>query len=96
MFHIHKVKYIKNECNDEILEENVYIDIFNENLIELNYQNYKFDKESMENMAREAERVFATFEMDKELEELEEENYEALSERYKSYTTWELIKKMFE
>lgn len=57
---------------------------------------YRFDKKSMEAMAKEAERIFATFEMNEELDELEEENYEALSEKYKSYSTLELIKKLFE
>lgn len=64
--------------------------------IGLKYSNYCFDKEGMENMARRAMHIVENYSMNQELEELEEENYIALSERYKSYSMIDLIKKLFE
>ena len=61
----------------------------------LSYRNFKFDKESMKKMAIEAERVFEEYAMQQELKELEEENYYALSEKYKKLSMLELIKMLF-
>ena len=60
------------------------------------YKNYRFDKEGMEELARNSIEMLEDYSMRKELEELEEENYYALSKRYKNYSTLKLIRKLFE
>ena len=62
----------------------------------LNYNNYRFDKEGMEELSHKANQMLENYFMQQELEELEEENYYALSEKYKYYSIPELIKKLFE
>lgn len=62
----------------------------------LNYNNYRFDKKGMEELSRKANQMLENYFMQQELEELEEENYYALSEKYKYYSIPELIKKLFE
>lgn len=96
MMHIRKFNYIRKKQDIIIHEEEVKVNLTNEDETDYDYSNYKFDKESMESMAKEAERVFETFEMERELKALEEENYLALFEKYESYSTWELIKKLFQ
>lgn len=95
MISIKKVKQTMTEDGYIMTTESTSIETDDE-FIELNYSNYCFDKEGMENMARRAMRMIEDYSMNQELEELEEENYIALSERYKSYSLFELMKKLFE
>lgn len=95
MFHAKKTKQVVKEGNFIMTTEELYIDTDDEYLLDLNHNNYRFDKEGMENMAREAQRVFELYAIKQELDAMEEENYYALSERYREFSTIELVKKIF-
>lgn len=96
MLHVKRIKKIVKGNNYAMTTEEVYIDESgSDEFLGLKYNSFRFDKESMEYMAKEATRVFESYEMEQELEALEEENFYALSEKYRLYTTLELIKKLF-
>lgn len=95
MIRVKKIKQTTEKGEYIVTTESTCIETDNE-FIELKYSNYCFDKEGMENMARRAMQMVENYSMKQELEELEEENYIALSERYKSYSMIDLIKKLFE
>lgn len=95
MIHVKKVKQTLKEGDHIMTVESTCIESDHDDLFELNYANYRFDKEGMEYMAREAARMLEEYSMRQELEELEEENYFALSERYRKYSMLDLFKKLF-
>lgn len=93
--YIKKIKRITKEGKHIMSTESIYIELDKNDNLELNYLNYRFDKKGMEELAYNATQMLENYFMQKELEELEEENYYALSERYKHYSMFELIKKLF-
>ncbi len=93
--HIKKIKKITKEGGCIMTTESTYIEMSDNEYFGLNYDNYRFDKKGMEELANKATQMLENYSMQRELEELEEENYLALSERYKHYSIIDLIKMLF-
>ncbi len=94
--HIRKIKKTTKKGDYIMTSESTFVEMNQEDYLSLCYRNYRFDKEGMEELARKSIQMLEDYSMQKELEELEEENYYALSKRYKNYSMFELIKKLFE
>lgn len=94
--YIRKIKKTTKKGDCTMINESTFIEMDQEEYLGTCYRNYRFDKEGMEELARRSIQMLEDYSMRKELEELEEENYYALSKRYKNYSMFELIKKLFE
>lgn len=95
IMHVKKIKKITKKGEYIMTSESTFVEMNQEEYIDC-YRNYRFDKEGMEELAKKSVQMLENYSMQRELEELEEENYYALSERYKKYSMFELIKKLFE